>query len=116
MYRGFAGTEHVQVSGRYYRTTGTKRSGQVRSEQSHPRPRLVRVPPTTGLQAGMGRRASHRRAAAEHVADVPGLRPCVGGQPPDAGPVSVRRMRFRGKRRSGRRDQHSQGGTRPLRL
>src|SRR5690606_11182457 len=53
-------------------------------------------------------------AAAEHVADVPGLRPCVGGQPPGAGPVSVRRMRFRGKRRSGRRDQHSQGGTRPL--
>jgi len=25
-------------------------------------------------------------------------------------------MRFRGERRSGRRDQHSQGGTRPLRL
>src|SRR5690606_32524719 len=51
-YRGFAGTEHVKVSGRYYRTTGTKRSGQVRPEQVHPRSRLVRVPPPTGLQAG----------------------------------------------------------------
>lgn len=45
-----------------------------------------------------------------------GLRPCVGGQPHQSGKVRLLGMRFRGKRRSGRRDQHNQGGTRPLRL
>jgi putative transposase len=35
---------------------GKKRSGQVGPEQVHPRPGLVRVPPPTGLQAGMERR------------------------------------------------------------
>jgi transposase len=66
---------------------GQERSGQVRPEQSHPRSRLVRVPSPTGLQAGVERRASHRRAGAEHQPDVSVLRPCVGGQPPDAGAV-----------------------------
>jgi putative transposase len=85
VYRGLAGAEYVQVGGRYNREAGQKRSGQVRPEQSHPRSGLVRVPPPTGLQAGVERRLSHRRAAAEHEPDVSGVRPCVGGQPPDAG-------------------------------
>ncbi len=39
----------------------------------------------------------------------------IGGQPAHASVVFVCGMRVRGKRRCGRRDQHSQGGARPLR-
>ena len=48
--------------------------------------------------------------------DVSVLRPCIGGQPAHTGTVCVRWMRFRGKRRSGRRDQCAKGGTRPVSL
>ena len=50
-----------------------------------------------------------------HEPDVSVLRSCVERQPPDASPVRVCGMRIRGKRRSGRRDQCSQGGTRAVR-
>gem|GEM_PF-1414811 len=108
--------EHVQIVGRYNRAAGQKRSGQVRPEQVHPRSRMGRVPPPTGLQTGVERWTSHRRAGAEHQPQVSMLRPCVGGQPPDASTVPVCGMRFRGKRRSGRRDQCAKGGTRPVSL
>jgi putative transposase len=70
--------EHVKVGRRHNRESEEKRSGQVRPEQIHPRSRLVRVQAPTGLQAGMERRASHRRAAAEHEPHLSVLRPCVG--------------------------------------
>ena len=114
--RGFAGTEPVQVGGRHHRAAGQERSGQVGPEQIHPRSRLVRVPPPAGLQAGVARRLAGGGAAAEYQSRLPALRPCRGGQPPDASPVRVCRMRLRGKRRSSRRAQCAKGGTRPVRL
>ena len=39
-----------------------------------------------------------------------------GGQPAHTRAVRLRCMRLRGQRRSGWRDQYTQGGTRPLRL
>ena len=101
---------------RYSRCAGAERQSQIGTQQVDSRSRLVRVPPPTGLQAGVERRVSHRRAAAEHEPGVSMLRPCVDRQPPDTSPVRVCGMRIRGKRRCGRRDQCSQGGTRPLRL
>lgn len=50
--------------------------------------------------------------AAEHEPHLSVLRSCLGGEPPDTGAVRVRGVRFRGKRRSGRRDQCVKGGTR----
>ena len=55
-------------------------------------------------------------ATAEHQPHLPGLRACVGRESPDAGAILLRRMRLRGKRRCGRRDQSTKGGTRPVRL
>ncbi|MCQ9424469.1 hypothetical protein NRB16_13175 [Pseudomonas sp. LJDD11] len=76
------------------RDAGKKRSGQVWPEQVHPRSGLVRVPSPTGLQAGVARRLADCRAAAKYQPHVPVLRPCVGGQPPDAGAVQVCGMWF----------------------
>jgi hypothetical protein len=64
--RGPAGAQHVQVGSRFNPNARQACSGQVRSEQSHPRSGLVRVPPPIGLQAVMERRLSHPRAATEH--------------------------------------------------
>lgn len=61
------------------RRPGKKRSGQVGSEQIHPRSRLVRVPPPTGLQAGMERRFAHHRTTAEYQSYLSVLRLCFGG-------------------------------------
>ena len=47
VYQGLAGAEHVQVGGKYNRSAGQKRSGQLCSEQIHPRSGLGRVPPPT---------------------------------------------------------------------
>jgi hypothetical protein len=57
------------------------------------------------------RRLADCGAAAEHQPDMPGLRPCVGGQSPDASPVLLCGMRPHRKRRCGRRDQHTGAGT-----
>jgi len=67
---------------------------QVRPEQVHPRSRLVRVPPPTGLQAGVARRLAGCSAATEHEPFLSVLRPCVCRQPPDASPLRVRGMRL----------------------
>ena len=67
-------------------------------------------------KTGVERRAPGRGAAAEHQPDLSVLRACRQGEPADASPVRVRGMRFRGKRRSGRRDQCFKGGTRPASL
>jgi len=58
----------------------------------------------------------NRGAADEHQPHLSVLRSCLGGKPPDTGPVRVRGMRFQGRRRSGRRDQCTKGGARPVHL
>ena len=75
-----------------------------------------RFPPSIGIQAVVERRFSHPRAAAEHQQKMSAMRSCLGREPADTTAVPLHCMRFGGERRSGRRDQHSQGGTRPLRL
>jgi hypothetical protein len=115
--------EDLQVNGTcpsrrqgHHRAAGQERSGQIRFEQVHPRPRLVRVPPPVGLQAGLERRLAHRRTTAQYQSNLPVLRACVSAESPDTSAVLLRGMRLRGQRRRGRRDQCSKGGTRPVRL
>ncbi|SOT44825.1 hypothetical protein F01_490126 [Burkholderia cenocepacia] len=111
MYRGFAGAEHVQIGSGQHRGSWQECTDQVRPEQGHPRSGLVRVPSPTGLQAGMERRQAYCGAAREHEPDVSGVRLRERGEPAYAGAVRLYRMRFRGKRRRGRRDQCFGAGT-----
>ncbi len=96
--------------------SGQERSDQVPPEQVHPRSRLVRVPPPAGLQAGVERRASYRRATSQPDLYLSVLQPCIERPSQDSGQVRVRGVWFRGKRRSGWRDQRSKCGTRPVSL
>jgi hypothetical protein len=57
-----------------------------------------------------------RRNLAQRLSHLLVLRPCAGGKPPHAGAVRLHRVRLRGKRRSGRRDQCAKSGTRPVSL
>lgn len=63
------------------------------------------------VRAEFRRQLEHKLGVALWVSDRR-----AGARPTHAGAVFVSRVGVRGKRRYGRRDQYSQGGTRPLRL
>jgi hypothetical protein len=90
--------------------TGKKRGRQVRTEQSYPGSRLVRVPAAAGLQARLKRRDIDSRAAAIHQPDLPLLRACRQSKPENASPIRVHRLRPCKQRRCRRRDEYIGAG------
>jgi len=92
VYRGPAGEEPMQVSRGNCQESGPKRSGQGRSEQVHPRPRLVRVPSPIGIQAPMDGWNSHRGTTPTHQSTMSAVWLCERCESTHAGEIPLRGM------------------------
>ncbi|MEN9503373.1 MAG: hypothetical protein RI964_2658 [Pseudomonadota bacterium] len=109
--RRLAGTQHEQIISRYNRKPRQERRPKVRLKQSHPRPRLGRIPVATRLQNGLAWRDAVCRATTPHQSNLLLLRSRLQRQPPDSSPFCLRGMRLRKPRRCGRRNQCFRAGT-----
>jgi len=91
--------------------SGGKWFVSIQTEREVVMPVLVRVPATAGIQAGLERRVSHRRPAAQHQPHLPVLRAHQRRQPQDAGHLPVCGLWPQGSRRCGGGPQHIGAGT-----